>query len=229
MRGACAGWRQTGYFWRHRLGRRRRTLAGHATPAACAVAGLVLGNGLPAVRVPFLIVKVPAAPRGATVAAAPRATPLGALWKLVADPPRHPGGHRRDAAGGSGRGGVSDAGGGRRLARFRRRGRHGNGRVVGNCEHPGLHHLRLSLRPLSPAHGFHVVRAGGCGGRRHRDIGAAQRRGLCRHRSGELRVHRPCLRQCRRRVSTSGWKASARRRPPACSTPCPTYPWWWLR
>jgi MFS transporter, PAT family, beta-lactamase induction signal transducer AmpG len=81
VRGACAGWRQAGWLGGLGLGGGGALwLATHA--GGLRVAGLVVGLIYVLCMFPFLIVKVPTAIRGMSVAVAAREA-LGALWKLL--------------------------------------------------------------------------------------------------------------------------------------------------
>jgi len=85
VRGACAGWRQTAWLGGIGLGGGGAlwlaTHAGGLRTAALVSAGLYM-----LCTFPFLIVKVPAAPRGTNVAAAARGAVV-ALWKLLSTRP----------------------------------------------------------------------------------------------------------------------------------------------
>jgi MFS family permease len=85
VRGACAGWRQTGMLGGMGLGGGGAlwlaTHAGGLRTAALVSAGVYL-----LCMFPFLIVKVPAAARGGSVAAAGRGAVM-ALWKLLRSRP----------------------------------------------------------------------------------------------------------------------------------------------
>jgi len=81
VRGACAGWRQAGWLGGMGLGGGGALwLATHA--GGLRVAGLVVGMIYLLCVFPFLIVKVPTAIRGTSVAVAAQEA-LGALWKLL--------------------------------------------------------------------------------------------------------------------------------------------------
>jgi MFS transporter, PAT family, beta-lactamase induction signal transducer AmpG len=81
VRGACAGWRQTGFLGGIGLGGGGALwLATHA--GGLRTAALVSATVYLLCLFPFLIVKVTVAPRGASVATAAREA-LGALWKLL--------------------------------------------------------------------------------------------------------------------------------------------------
>ena len=81
VRGACAGWRQTGNLGGIGLGGGGALwLATHA--GGMRVAGLVLAIIYLLCVCPFLIVRVPTAPRGATMGRAALAA-VGALWALL--------------------------------------------------------------------------------------------------------------------------------------------------
>jgi MFS transporter, PAT family, beta-lactamase induction signal transducer AmpG len=85
VRGACAGWKQSGWLGGLGLG------GGGALWLATHAGGLrvaALGSALLYLvcTLPFLIVKVPPAPRGASVGVAGRQA-LGSLWKLLRSRP----------------------------------------------------------------------------------------------------------------------------------------------
>jgi PAT family beta-lactamase induction signal transducer AmpG len=81
VRGACAGWRQTGFLGGIGLGGGGALwLATHA--GGLRTAALISATAYLLCVVPFLIVKVPAATRGASVTVAAREA-LSALWKLL--------------------------------------------------------------------------------------------------------------------------------------------------